>query len=151
MNLRNADWTVLAWLVGAGFAIVAIRSLMDGLWHGAPVMLAASLVCLPPFRCYMIRKTGVKINGAIYAIAFVALASIGINLAGDQQAKRAQDVERDFQDAMKKRVAGKRVAAEAEFRANKLAILIEAQRMFDAWRPCRRPCHPRSVFHDRRP
>lgn len=132
MDLRKVGWAGLGWLVGAGFAIVAFRAIGGGLWKGGPFMLLASLICLPPVRTYIARKVGVNVHGAVYAVAFVALASIGISLAGDQQTQQAKDSELAAQDAMKKRMADKRAAAETEFQDNKAAILAEAQRLYDA-------------------
>lgn len=95
-------------------------------------MFVAGVVCFPPIRNFINRKTGINLHGAIYAVAFVVLASIGVSLTGDQQTKQAQEKEIAVQLALQKRVAANRATAEAEFRDNKIAILADAQRLFDA-------------------
>jgi len=132
MDLKSTGLTVLLWLLGALVAYSAVGVFADGLWHGGPFVLMAALVCLPPLRSYVVRKTGVHLHGAVYVIAFFALLGVGMNLASSQHEKQARDQEQAAQAAMKKRVADKLAAAETEFRENKTAILIEARRLFDA-------------------
>lgn len=131
-KLSSFAWGAFSWLAFALVAFLAVRTVLDGLWQGAAPFLAAAALCLPALRAWVVRTFRVKLHGAFYGVAALALVGIGVSLAADQQVRRDKVAESTAQEALQRRMAAQREAAEAEFRNRKTSMLAEAQRLAEA-------------------
>ncbi|WHZ10581.1 MAG: hypothetical protein OJF60_001020 [Burkholderiaceae bacterium] len=129
---KALGWTILAWIASLFLLYGGTRALIGGLWKGAPLVILAGVVCLPPLWAYLTRASERTVPGWLIGCISLALAMSGAIVSADQQVKQQAQRERQAQLDMQKRVVEKRDAQAAEFKANKLIVLSEAQKRFDA-------------------
>lgn len=128
----RTPWVAFSWLAAIALGYLTVRSLMDGLWHAALPILIATVLSLPPLRSLLASRLGLNLHGLFYAVPALALLGLGISLGAHQQTRLEKVAQQQAHDASKRKIAATREAAENEFRAAKLDILAEAQRMADA-------------------
>lgn len=80
-KMAMVGWQVFAWLGAAVLGLMGGRAVVDGLWLGGVPMLLGAMVCCSPFRALIENRLRIKVHGAAYGVAAIALVAGGRGVA----------------------------------------------------------------------